>query len=607
MWMPQFQILDLVDAKYKLLENIVIVSTSKGAQLPVFNSIKRDPFYPGKDNNITSSSQHTAQITCSFDLYVYPFDVQMCSIRLRLPHSYVNNVYFDVNKGSAFFTGKQDLALYTISNVHYDSRSDKTNLAINFELCRRQGLVLMTTFIPSMLLLLVSWATLFIKQEALNVRAGMALTTLLILYTLFANFSRSIPQTDIVKLRKTLSQQERPQPPESKIGQEKNPTLTPPRSHEPTICGVRVPVTPTPRQQTAPPAEAKVPCQRLLNPPFSDLYSPSRLEEAYLYLTSNSPISQSANSTCLLPPPSAQHHIALPRTLKPAERSYHTTDRELLAITYALRHFRELILGYKIEVHTDHSALTTALHGRDPHGRRARAIEVLAEYDVTIVYLPGRQNVVADALSRAPLPSPAELQACSTNQPAPALRYDVPDFPFEKVSCDTLSGFVTTRSGNKHILVFVDNFTRYCELVPVPNKSAKVVAKAFHDFIQRYTTPTYFSCDNGTEFQNEVMDNLCKIMNVTRVNILPYRPQSNGITERLNGSILTFMRSLVDTTSDNWDDLLLTIQSAINSTFHSSLGDTPHFLLYGSDKRLPYDLFQTRRKPEYSDSYAEYL
>ncbi|ROT78506.1 putative gamma-aminobutyric acid receptor subunit delta [Penaeus vannamei] len=200
MWMPQFQILDLVDAKYKLLENIVIVSTSKGAQLPVFNSIKRDPFYPGKDNNITSSSQHTAQITCSFDLYVYPFDVQMCSIRLRLPHSYVNNVYFDVNKGSAFFTGKQDLALYTISNVHYDSRSDKTNLAINFELCRRQGLVLMTTFIPSMLLLLVSWATLFIKQEALNVRAGMALTTLLILYTLFANFSRSIPQTDIVKL-----------------------------------------------------------------------------------------------------------------------------------------------------------------------------------------------------------------------------------------------------------------------------------------------------------------------------------------------------------------------------------------------------------------------
>jgi len=97
------------------------------------------------------------------------------------------------------------------------------------------------------------------------------------------------------------------------------------------------------------------------------------------------------------------------------------------------------------------------------------------------------------------------------------------------------------------------------------------------------------------------------MLNITRVNILPYRPQSNGITKRLNGPILTFMRSLVDTTSDNWDDSLLTIQSAINSTFHSSLGDTPHFLLSGTDKRLPYDLFQTRRQPEFSDSYAEYL
>jgi len=141
----------------------------------------------------------------------------------------------------------------------------------------------------------------------------------------------------------------------------------------------------------------------------------------------------------------------------------------------------------------------------------------------------------------------------------------------------------------------------------VHNKSANVVAHAFHDFCLRYSAPMHFSTDNGTEFHNKVMDKLSDIMNVIRVNILPYRPQSNGITERLNSSILSLMRSLVDATSDIWDESLLTTQSCINSTFHSPLGDTPHFLLYGMDKRLPYDLFDENQVPSYNDNYDEYL
>ena len=195
----------------------------------------------------------------------------------------------------------------------------------------------------------------------------------------------------------------------------------------------------------------------------------------------------------------------------------------------------------------------------------------------------------------------------STHEPAPALLYDVPNFPFEKVSCDTLSIPIPSRNGNRYILTFIDNFSRFCELVPVPNKSAKVVANAFHDFIHRHSAPMFFSTDNGKEFQNEVMHHLCKLMNVSRVNILPYRPQSNGITERLNSSILSFMRSIIDTSSGSWDDDILTIQSCINSTFHSSLGDTPHFILYGQDKRLPYDLFENKPEPNYGDNYAKFL
>ena len=176
------------------------------------------------------------------------------------------------------------------------------------------------------------------------------------------------------------------------------------------------------------------------------------------------------------------------------------------------------------------------------------------------------------------------------------------------MSCDTLSGFTTSRSGNKHILVFVDNFSRYCELVAVPSKAAVHVTKAFNDVICcRHGCPQYLSSDNGTEFVNQVLASFAQQLNVTQVNVLPFRPQANGVTERLNRSILTILRQLVDDSKDDWDALLPTVQSAINSTFHSSLGDSPHFLLTGQDKRLPYELLEMKPRPLYADNYANYL
>ncbi|XP_063596236.1 uncharacterized protein LOC134773090 [Penaeus indicus] len=370
------------------------------------------------------------------------------------------------------------------------------------------------------------------------------------------------------------------------------------------------------------------------------------------------------------------------RVLTSAEKNYSVTDREMLAIVWALKYFRDIILVYKVMVHTDHMPLTS-LNGNDPYGRRARYQDILGEFDVTFVYIQGRANVAADTLSRAPieflqslkrddtaafppsfsLPSSAvvnsapqvppleplnkdevfaaqradevygqvidalskgtavprvteHVRSCKTcplykghtSDPTPALKFDIPDFPWQKVSCDTLSGFTTSRSGNKHILVFVDNFSRYCELVAVPSKAAVHVTKAFHDVICcRHGCPHYLSSDNGTEFVNQVLASLTQQLNVTQVNVLPFRPQANGITERLNRSILTILRQLVDDSKDDWDVLLPTVQSAINSTYHSSLGDSPHFLLTGQDKRLPYELLEMRPRPLYADNYAEYL
>ena len=79
----------------------------------------------------------------------------------------------------------------------------------------------------------------------------------------------------------------------------------------------------------------------------------------------------------------------------------------------------------------------------------------------------------------------------------------------------------------------------------------------------------------------------------TKVQIVNYRPQTNGLVERQNRSILEHLRHYVSSTSTNWDLQLPFVQMSINSAISSSIGDSPHFALFHFDKRLPFDLPNT--------------
>ena len=94
------------------------------------------------------------------------------------------------------------------------------------------------------------------------------------------------------------------------------------------------------------------------------------------------------------------------RTLIGAELKYATTEKELLAMIFAVAHFRPYIFGRKFKLITDHKALTWLAQLKDPtiSSRLARWKIKLQEYDYEIVYKPGRVNSNADALSRNPIP-----------------------------------------------------------------------------------------------------------------------------------------------------------------------------------------------------------
>ncbi|GFW54671.1 transposon Tf2-9 polyprotein [Trichonephila clavipes] len=88
------------------------------------------------------------------------------------------------------------------------------------------------------------------------------------------------------------------------------------------------------------------------------------------------------------------------RLLTPAERNYSTTEREALAVVWALKKFRGYIEGTEITVASDHQPLKWLLNLKSPTGRLARWALEIQSFNLKVQYIPGKANVVADMLFR---------------------------------------------------------------------------------------------------------------------------------------------------------------------------------------------------------------
>jgi len=86
------------------------------------------------------------------------------------------------------------------------------------------------------------------------------------------------------------------------------------------------------------------------------------------------------------------------RTLSTSEKSYATIKKEMLAISWSIKHFRHYLFGTKFKIVTDNRPLTWLMSVKEPDSKLVRWR--LLEYELEIVYKKGPLNVVADALRR---------------------------------------------------------------------------------------------------------------------------------------------------------------------------------------------------------------
>ena len=95
---------------------------------------------------------------------------------------------------------------------------------------------------------------------------------------------------------------------------------------------------------------------------------------------------------------------------------------------------------------------------------------------------------------------------------------------WERVAMDLLDMSVTTERGNRYVLVMVDCISRWTETCPLPDKTAHSVADAFlKQVVCRFGMPSVIHSDQGREFENKIMQELC-ILWITQNKNNPVQP-----------------------------------------------------------------------------------
>ncbi|XP_063611585.1 uncharacterized protein LOC134785226 [Penaeus indicus] len=213
--------------------------------------------YSGEAAIFLQQQHYSGSFACSFDVFHYPFDVQVCKVLVQLSSVREEVVRFSQERAKVVYLEDVNLPSYIVTRYEAfvtTRGTEKTKYSVvevEFELTRRWTVIVLSVYFPTSLLLIVGYATLFVSVSQLEivrcltvaklasvvpgmaivafcgsdmgeelwvfrqerwyraaqgqtrlgcVRLTVSVTTLLVLYTLFNNTSDSLPPTAYIKM-----------------------------------------------------------------------------------------------------------------------------------------------------------------------------------------------------------------------------------------------------------------------------------------------------------------------------------------------------------------------------------------------------------------------
>ena len=166
----------------------------------------------------------------------------------------------------------------------------------------------------------------------------------------------------------------------------------------------------------------------------------------------------------------------------------------------------------------------------------------------------------------------------------------LPVLPFDCLAIDLVSTGRKTPRGNLYVLVAVDLVSRYAWFLPAKSREAPHLAGLLvKGIFDHWGLPKFLMSDRAGEFTSKHFTSVLKELEVRHHKATPYNPQSNSVVERMNRTLLQLLRGMLVEFNSQWDDLLPWCARCYNGAFHRSINNTPYYLMFMRDARIPYE------------------
>ena len=325
------------------------------------------------------------------------------------------------------------------------------------------------------------------------------------------------------------------------------------------------------------------------------------------------------------------------RTLSASEKNHSAIEKEAAAIVECMRKWRHFLIGRHFTVITDQEALSFIFDMQ--HSSRIKNDKImrwrleLSAFQFDIIYRPGKENIVADALSRVcgaltneslysmhdalchpgitrmfhwlrsrNLPYTLEEVRRMTNacpicaeikpryhrkQPGVLIKATQ---PFERISMD-FKGPLPSATNRPYILTVVDEYSRFPFAFPCKDLSSSTVIRCLTELFTTFGMPSFVHSDRGASFMSREVSEFLHSHGTSTSHSTPYSPQANGQVEKYNDivwkaiSLALRSRKLKNT---QWEQVLPDALHSIRSLLCTATNCTPHERMFHHQRRSTY-------------------